>query len=144
MEEEDARNREMCQVCQQGGEILLCDTCPRAYHLACLDPVLDEIPEGNWSCPHCETFLNSKTKEELVVLFKELKVKYRELKRKNQERPYDSGNRNMCSSKDPNKCRNCAKPNCGKCKPCKDKISFGGPNILKERCIKRICLRKKK
>ena len=42
------------QVCQQGGEIILCDTCPRAYHLVCLDPELEEAPEGKWSCPHCE------------------------------------------------------------------------------------------
>ena len=41
-------------MCQQGGEIILCDTCPRAYHLVCLDPELDEAPEGKWSCPHCE------------------------------------------------------------------------------------------
>ncbi|KAG8225258.1 hypothetical protein J437_LFUL006490 [Ladona fulva] len=43
-----------CEVCQQGGEIILCDTCPRAYHLVCLDPELEETPEGKWSCPHCE------------------------------------------------------------------------------------------
>lgn len=40
-------------MCQQGGEIILCDTCPRAYHLVCLDPELDKAPEGKWSCPHC-------------------------------------------------------------------------------------------
>lgn len=33
---------------------MLCDTCPRAYHLVCLDPELEEAPEGTWSCPHCE------------------------------------------------------------------------------------------
>ncbi|VDD75410.1 unnamed protein product [Mesocestoides corti] len=38
----------------KGGEIMLCDTCPRAYHLVCLDPELEEAPEGVWSCPHCE------------------------------------------------------------------------------------------
>jgi len=40
-------------VCQQGGEIILCDTCPRAYHLVCLEPELEQAPEGKWSCPHC-------------------------------------------------------------------------------------------
>lgn len=44
----------MVQVCQQGGEIILCDTCPRAYHLVCLEPELEETPEGRWSCAHCE------------------------------------------------------------------------------------------
>jgi len=52
---EEAEHQEYCEVCQQGGEIILCDTCPRAYHLVCLDPELDEAPEGKWSCPHCET-----------------------------------------------------------------------------------------
>lgn len=46
-------HQDYCEVCQQGGEIILCDTCPRAYHLVCLDPDLDEPPEGKWSCPHC-------------------------------------------------------------------------------------------
>ncbi|XP_069502400.1 chromodomain-helicase-DNA-binding protein 3 isoform X4 [Ambystoma mexicanum] len=47
-------HQDYCEVCQQGGEIILCDTCPRAYHLVCLDPELDKAPMGKWSCPHCE------------------------------------------------------------------------------------------
>lgn len=47
-------HQDYCEVCQQGGEIILCDTCPRAYHLVCLDPELEDTPEGKWSCPHCE------------------------------------------------------------------------------------------
>ncbi|XP_065564759.1 chromodomain-helicase-DNA-binding protein Mi-2 homolog [Artemia franciscana] len=46
-------HQDYCEVCQQGGEIILCDTCPRAYHLVCLEPELEEAPEGKWSCPHC-------------------------------------------------------------------------------------------
>ncbi|XP_066578642.1 chromodomain-helicase-DNA-binding protein 3 isoform X2 [Amia ocellicauda] len=57
--EEDAEgyetdHQDYCEVCQQGGEIILCDTCPRAYHLVCLEPELERAPEGKWSCPHCE------------------------------------------------------------------------------------------
>merc|ERR1719427_1199098 len=51
---DESEHQEFCEVCQQGGEIILCDTCPRAYHLCCLDPELDEAPEGKWSCPTCE------------------------------------------------------------------------------------------
>ncbi|XP_062848646.1 chromodomain-helicase-DNA-binding protein 4 [Trichomycterus rosablanca] len=47
-------HQDYCEVCQQGGEIILCDTCPRAYHLVCLDPEMEKAPEGTWSCPHCE------------------------------------------------------------------------------------------
>lgn len=51
-------HQDYCEVCQQGGEIMLCDTCPRAYHLVCLDPELEEAPEGKWSCPHCVSELD--------------------------------------------------------------------------------------
>lgn len=54
-------HQDYCEVCQQGGEIILCDTCPKAYHLVCLDPDLEEPPEGKWSCPHCE---NDQTSDE--------------------------------------------------------------------------------
>ncbi|KAI0237514.1 Chromodomain-helicase-DNA-binding protein 3 [Lamellibrachia satsuma] len=47
-------HQDYCEVCQQGGEIILCDSCPRAYHLVCLEPELEHAPEGKWSCPHCE------------------------------------------------------------------------------------------
>ena len=46
-------HQDYCEVCQQGGEIILCDTCPKAYHLVCLDPELEQAPEGDWSCPEC-------------------------------------------------------------------------------------------
>ncbi|KRY35153.1 Chromodomain-helicase-DNA-binding protein 3 [Trichinella spiralis] len=53
----DTDHQDYCEVCQQGGEIILCDTCPRAYHMVCLDPDMEEPPGGKWSCPHCENDL---------------------------------------------------------------------------------------
>lgn len=53
-EDGEPEHQDYCEVCQQGGEIILCDTCPKAYHLVCLDPELEEAPEGKWSCPTCE------------------------------------------------------------------------------------------
>lgn len=52
-------HQDYCEVCQQGGEIILCDTCPRAYHLVCLEPELEKAPEGKWSCPHCVSHLHN-------------------------------------------------------------------------------------
>ncbi len=52
-------HQDYCEVCQQGGEIILCDTCPRAYHMVCLDPDMEKAPEGKWSCPHCVSTLCS-------------------------------------------------------------------------------------
>uniref|UniRef100_H2YQ32 DNA helicase n=1 Tax=Ciona savignyi TaxID=51511 RepID=H2YQ32_CIOSA len=55
-EEEDGYetdHQDYCDVCKQGGEIILCDGCPRAFHLVCLEPPLDQPPEGSWPCPVC-------------------------------------------------------------------------------------------
>ncbi|CAO1409832.1 unnamed protein product [Diamesa serratosioi] len=51
---EELEHQDYCEVCQQGGEIILCDTCPKAYHLVCLEPEMEEAPEGKWSCTTCE------------------------------------------------------------------------------------------
>ena len=46
-------HQDYCEHCETGGDLLLCDTCTLSYHLTCLDPPLDEAPEGVWSCPQC-------------------------------------------------------------------------------------------
>lgn len=38
------------QVCWDGGELVLCDRCPAAYHLDCLGLGEADV-EGVWSCP---------------------------------------------------------------------------------------------
>ncbi|XP_054980388.1 autoimmune regulator [Sorex araneus] len=47
------QNEDECAVCQDGGELICCDGCPRAFHLACLSPPLLEIPSGTWRCAEC-------------------------------------------------------------------------------------------
>ncbi|XP_031259836.1 uncharacterized protein LOC116117995 [Pistacia vera] len=42
---------DMCTICGDGGSLLLCYCCPRAFHPACLD--LQWTPEGDWHCPNC-------------------------------------------------------------------------------------------
>lgn len=44
-----------CIACSEGGSLLLCDTCPNAFHYDCLPDCIeiDALPEGEWSCPHC-------------------------------------------------------------------------------------------
>jgi len=41
---EDDPNEDWCAVCQNGGELLCCDKCPKVYHLACHIPTLLESP----------------------------------------------------------------------------------------------------
>eukprot|EP00795_Rhopilema_esculentum_P011473 gene11473-21688_t len=42
-----------CSVCRDAGNLLMCDTCDRVYHLSCLDPPLSKVPPGTWFCPKC-------------------------------------------------------------------------------------------
>jgi transposase InsO family protein len=45
--------------CRQCGEskgwatMLLCDRCQAGWHMTCLRPPLDELPDGEWFCPSC-------------------------------------------------------------------------------------------
>ncbi|KAJ8768101.1 hypothetical protein K2173_021041 [Erythroxylum novogranatense] len=46
-------NDDLCQKCQDGGDLLCCDGCPRAFHPECLS--LPSIPKGKWYCKVCLT-----------------------------------------------------------------------------------------
>ncbi|XP_048156392.1 PHD finger protein 21B isoform X2 [Corvus hawaiiensis] len=45
---------EHCTACKHGVNLQPCGTCPRAYHLNCLDPPLKTAPKGVWVCPKCQ------------------------------------------------------------------------------------------
>ncbi|XP_015282298.1 PREDICTED: autoimmune regulator [Gekko japonicus] len=47
------KNDDECAVCRDGGELICCDGCPKAFHLACLRPPLTAIPSGTWRCDSC-------------------------------------------------------------------------------------------
>ncbi|XP_027019776.2 PHD finger protein 21A isoform X3 [Tachysurus fulvidraco] len=47
-------HEDFCTVCRRSGQLLMCDTCSRVYHLDCLDPPLKNIPKGMWICPKCK------------------------------------------------------------------------------------------
>uniref|UniRef100_A0A0W0F758 Histone acetyltransferase n=1 Tax=Moniliophthora roreri TaxID=221103 RepID=A0A0W0F758_MONRR len=45
-----------CEICLEKGDddrILFCDHCDRGWHMDCLDPPIEEPPQGNWFCPQC-------------------------------------------------------------------------------------------
>ncbi|XP_078681964.1 PHD finger protein 12-like isoform X1 [Branchiostoma floridae x Branchiostoma belcheri] len=48
-------NRDCCDSCKEGGDLLCCDRCPAAFHLQCCDPPLceEDLPEGEWLCHRC-------------------------------------------------------------------------------------------
>lgn len=48
-----------CTVCEGCGErndesrLILCDDCDISYHIYCMDPPLDYVPQGTWKCKWC-------------------------------------------------------------------------------------------
>ncbi|KAG4078348.1 hypothetical protein HA402_013058 [Bradysia odoriphaga] len=48
-------NRDSCDACEEGGELICCDRCPSSFHLTCHDPPLreEDIPSGTWLCLNC-------------------------------------------------------------------------------------------
>lgn len=52
-EDGNLATEEHCRVCHRLGEMLVCDSCPGVYHLGCLDPPLDDVPDEDWRCYVC-------------------------------------------------------------------------------------------
>ncbi|BDA46823.1 probable global transcription activator SNF2L1 [Coccomyxa sp. Obi] len=49
----DYHHSEFCQVCWDGGDVVLCDGCPAAYHPECLGLTMQELDAvKTWKCPH--------------------------------------------------------------------------------------------
>jgi len=53
----DDGNADHCFACKGGGELLCCDACEKAFHLACVN--LQEVPSGDWFCRYCEEKKNA-------------------------------------------------------------------------------------
>ena len=80
-------NRELCSICRDGGNLLLCDYCPRSFHIECLKLKEENIPEGKWYCPMCAPKIKKRL-EKNQNLANEPEDKEKERKRllKNQKR----------------------------------------------------------
>uniref|UniRef100_A0A3Q3T1G6 Transcription intermediary factor 1-alpha-like n=1 Tax=Mastacembelus armatus TaxID=205130 RepID=A0A3Q3T1G6_9TELE len=50
-------NEVLCAVCQNGGQLLCCDKCPKVFHLTCHVPALLKSPSGEWLCSFCRDLL---------------------------------------------------------------------------------------
>ncbi|KAB5567220.1 hypothetical protein PHYPO_G00230290 [Pangasianodon hypophthalmus] len=55
---EDDPNEDWCAVCQNGGELLCCDRCPKVFHITCHIPTLRSSPSGDWMCTFCRSLTN--------------------------------------------------------------------------------------
>ncbi|KAK7504212.1 hypothetical protein BaRGS_00004516 [Batillaria attramentaria] len=51
--EESLKLQETIEEARQDGKLILCDVCPRSYHLHCARPPLKKVPRGKWMCQVC-------------------------------------------------------------------------------------------
>ena len=50
----------VCDKCEEVGDLLKCDFCPKVFHLKCLEPPLKEVPEDeHWICHICRRNLRA-------------------------------------------------------------------------------------
>ncbi|KAL2076278.1 hypothetical protein ACEWY4_028124 [Coilia grayii] len=54
-DKEEDPNEDWCAVCQNGGELLCCDRCPKVFHITCHIPMLRCSPSGEWMCTFCRS-----------------------------------------------------------------------------------------
>lgn len=64
-------NEDVCAVCNGQGRFVCCDRCPRSFHFSCLNPPVEDCPEGMWFCNRC-TAQTSPPPKEPRGLFSEL------------------------------------------------------------------------
>ncbi|KAL7510506.1 hypothetical protein ACHAXN_007375 [Cyclotella atomus] len=53
----EGEHDDYCYICDDGGELVCCDYCSKAFHCQCHIPPLLEIPGDDWMCCECKATL---------------------------------------------------------------------------------------
>ncbi|KAF5799354.1 putative histone acetyltransferase chromatin regulator PHD family [Helianthus annuus] len=84
---------DMCAVCGDRGELVICDGCPRAFHAVCLG--LEGVPSEDWHCPYCRDSVGSGRKA--AAEFRPIVIR---LTRVVKVREYETGGCVICRAHD--------------------------------------------
>ena len=57
----DVQSDGYCWICHKEGDVLCCETCPRVFHLKCLQ--LETSPAEDWVCPECVLVMTAENME---------------------------------------------------------------------------------
>ena len=48
-----SQHNDLCEVCNDAGELVCCSTCNLVFHLACIRPPTSRYPPDRWCCAYC-------------------------------------------------------------------------------------------
>ena len=77
-----------CTVCRQKTRPelnLMCDECEYCYHIFCLVPPLDSVPDGDWFCPNCRNDADEIVQAGAKLKFNKTKAKMKSMVRNHQK-----------------------------------------------------------
>ena len=53
-EVKDDCNVDYCLICDETGDLICCDFCPRAFHCECIGLKINDLPKSRWQCTMCK------------------------------------------------------------------------------------------
>merc|ERR1712238_540507 len=53
-EVKDDCNVDYCLICDESGDLICCDFCPRAFHCECIGLKINDLPKSRWQCTMCK------------------------------------------------------------------------------------------
>ncbi|PIM99977.1 Histone acetyltransferase [Handroanthus impetiginosus] len=55
-------NDDLCSICEDGGDLLCCENCPRSFHIECVG--FSSVPQGTWYCRYCQNMFEKEKSAE--------------------------------------------------------------------------------
>ncbi|KAL9186382.1 hypothetical protein ACHAXT_005620 [Thalassiosira profunda] len=160
------RNGDECAVCGDGGELICCDTCDKAYHAPCIHVEDAEALPDPWKCPACDPKATRKdraAKEKrgenddacficydggLLVCCDYCEKSFHmhchvppleQVPRRGKWKCCECAASSFSKRFKCGQCEACQREDCGKCLFCLDKPKFGGRLLLKQVCVHKRC-----
>ena len=53
-QQKDDYNVDYCLICDETGDLICCDFCPRAFHCECIGLKINDLPTSRWQCTMCK------------------------------------------------------------------------------------------
>ena len=78
-----------CKICRRNTDeayMLLCDGCDLGFHMFCLKPRLDTVPEGQWFCKACKPTLTDRQQRRAAAAAARLITKTKKKKKKERKK----------------------------------------------------------